>query len=87
MSEWSHMDFKTQQSFNKLSVYGNIASSSTIKNIQIMNGQDQLPHWGQASENWVISSGNGLSPAWCEAITWTNVESLPNGLLAVHLKL
>ena len=41
----------------------------------------------QASENWVISSGNGLSPAWCEAITWTNVESLPHGLLAVHLKL
>ena len=27
--------------------------------------------------NWVIiGSGNGLAPVWCQAITWTNADSL-----------
>ena len=35
--------------------------------------------------DWVIiSSGNGLSPAWCHAIIWTNADSLSTGALATN---
>ena len=35
-----------------------------------------MPHI-YASMTWVIiGSGNGLSPIWCQAITWTNVNFL-----------
>ena len=35
------------------------------------------------SVNWVIiGSGNGLSPLWCQAITWTNAGLLSIGLLS-----
>ena len=30
-----------------------------------------------ASLNWaIIGSGNGLSPVWCQAVTWTNADFL-----------
>ena len=38
-----------------------------------------------ASVNWVsISSGNGLSPVWCQSITWTNAGSLSIRLLGTN---
>ena len=33
--------------------------------------------WQYTSHKWVIlASGNSLLPVWCQAITWTNTESL-----------
>ena len=38
-----------------------------------------------ASVNWaIIGSGNGLSPIWCQAITWTNAGLLSIGLLGTN---
>ena len=35
--------------------------------------------------NWVsIGSGNGLSPVWCQAITWTNADFLSTGPLGTN---
>ena len=37
------------------------------------------------SVNWIaIGSGNGLSPMRCQAITWTNTDSLSYGSLGTH---
>ena len=38
-----------------------------------------LTHWGQVTHICIgnltiISSDNGLSPGWCQAIIWTNAD-------------
>ena len=40
-------------------------------------GYQHLEVWWYVSKNLVIiGSGNGLAPVWCQAITWTNADSV-----------